>query len=259
MPLWQLALLFVAAFLAGVVNSVAGGGILMVFPTLMGLGVPAVTANATSTVALVPAALSSMWGYRQEVAGSGTWLARFGVVSLLGGFVGARLLLGTRTAVFEALVPYLILGASLLFMAQEPISRWLRARRLAGGGEHPAQHRGTWVYGLLFQFAVAVYGGYFGAGIGILMLAALGLMGMDQIHRMNGVKNFGAACINGIAATAFLFGGAVNIPLALLMSAGSILGGYSGARTARRLGPTIVRRLVVIIGLGISLKMLLHM
>jgi len=111
------------------------------------------------------------------------------------------------------------------------------------------------IAGLLFQFGVAVYGGFFGAGIGILMLAALGLMGMDQIHRMNGIKNFAAGCINGVAAATFIAGGAVNWPLALVMAAGSILGGYSGAGAARRLGAKTVRRLIIAIGFGISLSM----
>src|SRR5438445_2319668 len=268
-PIWHTALLFAAAAVAGAVNSVAGGGTLLTFPTLIWLGVPAKIANATSTVALWPGALSSLWGYRSEMAGSRAWLIRFGTVSLAGGLLGARLLLRTRSEVFEALVPYLILMASLLFLAQEPISRWLRRRQASGvrrqasgvrrqtgedlamavgtgpprddpaaarpirsSGHHPIRSSHLAV-GLLFQFAVAVYGGYFGAGIGILMLAALGLMGMDQIHRMNGVKNFAALCINGVAAATFIAGGAVEWPLALLMAAGAILGGYAGAGTAR--------------------------
>jgi uncharacterized protein len=285
--LWHWLVLFAAAAVAGAVNSVAGGGTLLTFPTLLWLGVPAKIANATSTVALWPGALSSLWGYRSEMAGSRAWLIRFGIVSLAGGLLGARLLLRTRSEVFEALVPYLILMASLLFLAQEPISRWLRSRQAtddrrqavkANGARtaarsldgdpveapsnpsshHPIVTPSSLALGLLFQFAVAVYGGYFGAGIGILMLAALGLMGMDQIHRMNGVKNFAALCINGVAAATFIAGGAVDWPLALLMAAGAILGGYAGAGTARRLGPRIVRRLIIAIGLGIGLFMLLR-
>jgi uncharacterized membrane protein YfcA len=256
-------LLFCAAFVAGAVNSVAGGGTLLTFPALVWLGVPEKVANATSTVALWPAALSSLWGYRSEMAGSGKWLLRFGAISLVGGLVGARLLLGTRPELFHVLVPYLILGASLLFMAQEPISRWLRRRseqtqvnETTVIKRHPPWR--SWLLGLLFQLGVAVYGGYFGAGIGILMLAALGLMGLDNIHRMNGVKNFAAMCINGVAAATFIAGGAVRWPLALLMIAGSILGGYGGANAARRLGPKVVRRLVIAIGLTIGLSMLLR-
>jgi uncharacterized protein len=284
---WHGLLLFVAAAVAGAVNSVAGGGTLLTFPTLIWLGVPAKIANATSTAALWPGALSSLWGYRSEMGGSRAWLIRFGVVSLAGGLLGARLLLNTRSEVFQALVPYLILMASLLFLAQEPISRWLRSRQsslvsrqsgtvhraaaitsLPGTGlsdappitssHHHVITPASLALGLFFQFAVAVYGGYFGAGIGILMLAALGLMGMDQIHRMNGVKNFAALCINGVAAATFIDGGAVDWPLALLMAVGAILGGYAGAGTARRLGPRTVRRLIIAIGLGIGLSMLLR-
>jgi uncharacterized membrane protein YfcA len=285
--LWHWLVLFGAAAVAGAVNSVAGGGTLLTFPTLLWLGVPAKIANATSTVALWPGALSSLWGYRSEMGGSRAWLIRFGSVSLAGGLLGARLLLRTRSDVFEALVPYLILLASFLFLAQEPISRWLRRRQstvgsrqagklysAAAGTSSPAtdladaapitsshHHIITSSHlalGLLFQFAVAVYGGYFGAGIGILMLAALGLMGMDQIHRMNGVKNFAALCINGVAAATFIAGGAVDWRLALLMAVGAILGGYAGAGSARRLGARTVRRLIIAIGLGIGLSMLLH-
>jgi uncharacterized protein len=275
---------------AGAVNSVAGGGTLLTFPTLIALGVSAKVANATSTVALWPGALSSLWGYRSEMSGSRPWLIRFGLVSLAGGLLGAKLLLSTRASLFEALVPYLILFASVLFMVQEPISRWLRSRRPSvASRQSPVANRRTGkgddtrtgalasdtgsadsagaphsirsshlAAGLFFQFAVAVYGGYFGAGIGILMLAALGLMGMDQIHRMNGVKNFAAMCINGVAAATFIAGGLVSWPLALLMAVGAILGGYGGAGTARRLGPRIVRRLIIAIGLGIGLSMLLR-
>jgi uncharacterized membrane protein YfcA len=243
---------------------VAGGGTLLTFPTLLWFGVPAKVANATSTVALWPGSLSSLWGYRDEMTGSGPWLARFGAVSLAGGLVGAQLMLRTSPGLFAALVPYLILLASLLFMAQEPISRWLRSRRsaaridLSAGFGGSNVHGGSWLPGLAFQFGIAVYGGYFGAGIGILMLAALGLMGLDNIHRMNGVKNFAGLCINGVAAATFILGGAVNWPLALLMATGSVLGGYGGSGAARRLGPRVVRRLVIAIGLTIGLSMLLR-
>jgi uncharacterized membrane protein YfcA len=279
------------------VNSVAGGGTLLTFPTLIALGVSAKVANATSTMALWPGALSSLWGYRDEMRGSSPWLRRFGCSSLAGGLVGAQLLVNTKSGVFEALVPYLILFASLLFMIQEPISRWLRSRQstvdsrqtgkvegpktgpaasiaaipdladapqvIRSSGRVPAERvmvitSSHLAAGLLFQFAVAVYGGYFGAGIGILMLAALGLMGMDKIHQMNGVKNFAAMCINGVAAATFIAGGLVSWPLALLMAVGAILGGYGGAGTARRLGPKIVRRLIIAIGLSIGLSMLLR-
>jgi uncharacterized membrane protein YfcA len=227
--------------------------------------VPAVNANATSTVALWPAALSSLWGYRREMTGAGPWLVRFGGISMLGGLVGARLLLDTPHTVFEALAPFLILVATLLFMIQAPLTRRLRSKAasrepsLAHQEKAPALARSHLVIGLLFQFGVAVYGGYFGAGIGILMLTALAFMGMTQIHQMNGIKNFAAMCINGVAATAFLFGGVVNTPLALLMAAGAMLGGYAGAGAARRLGPAIVRRLIIAIGLSLSFSLLFRL
>jgi uncharacterized protein len=243
------------------VNSVAGGGILLAFPALLWLGVPAVSANATSTVALWPAALSSLWGYRSEMTGAGPWLVRFAAVSLVGGLIGARILLDTPHQVFEALAPFLILTATLLFMLQGPVTRRLRAR-VPQPASSPPHHLTPspphLAIGLLFQFGVAVYGGYFGAGIGILMLTALAFMGMTRIHQMNGIKNFAAMCINGVAATAFLFSGVVNLPLAALMAMGGIVGGYVGAGAARRLGPAIVRRLIIAIGLCLSLSLLLQ-
>ena len=249
-------LLFGTALLAGAINSVAGGGTLLTYPALFWAGVPAVDANATSTVALVPGSLSAVWGYRGEMAGSRRELLWMVVPSLIGGFIGARCAEGIGNAVFARLVPWLILSATALFMAQEPARRWL-----TGGEKHDESDGGRpgGVGGAaLFQFVVALYGGFFGAGIGILMLAALGFLGLTNIHRMNGIKNVAAVCINGVAALTFIFGGKVHWALALLMMAGAILGGYGGAGVARRLGQKNVRRLVSAIGLTIGAVMLLR-
>jgi uncharacterized membrane protein YfcA len=239
-------------------NSIAGGGTLITFPAVVGLGVPPLAANATSTVALWPGSLAGMWGFRGELAGTREWLVWFTAPSILGGVTGALLLLYTPAGRFEAIVPFLVLGATLLFVAQRAITRAL-ARYAVGAGEQTAEHNvmpkpSPWL--LLAQFAVAVYGGYFGAGIGILMLAAFGLMGLTNIHKMNGLKNWGATCINGCAAVMFVFSGIVVWPVAIAMAAGSLAGGHFGARLALRAGQVWVRRAIVAVGFGAFVWML---
>ena len=241
-------LIFVAAAIGGAVNSVAGGGTLLTFPAIVWLGVPPLIANATSTVALWPGALGSMWAYRGELRGARRWVVWFTIPSLAGGAFGAWLLLHTSADRFDAIVPFLVLGATLLFVVQRPLTRWLSPATAEFPGPAPLPPRpAPWVLGA--QFAVGVYGGYFGAGIGILMLAVLGAMGMTNIHRMNGLKNWGAMCMNGVAALAFVLSGLVNWPVAIAMAAGGLAGGYTGARLALRAGPLWVRRAVVLIGL----------
>jgi uncharacterized membrane protein YfcA len=240
-----LALLaFLAAAVGGAMNSIAGGGTLITFPAIVALGLPPLTANATSAVGLWPAAVASMWGYRGELAGSRMWLVRFTFPSLLGGGLGALLLLETGQERFARIVPFLVLAATLLFMLQGPILRVLGASR------PDPQRRGPPLRFLLAQLGVGIYGGYFGAGIGILMLAVLELMGLTNIHQMNGIKNWGGLCINAVAALLFIVRGVVQWPVALAMAAGAALGGYAGARMAQRVGQRWVRRAVVFIGLG---------
>ena len=247
-----------AAMVAGAMNSIAGGGTLLTFPALVALGVPPITANATSTVALWPGALGSMWGYRGELRGVRPWAIGFALPSLAGGAVGAFLLLRTSPERFSALVPWLVLGATVLFMIQRPALRWLRSRAAARSGDAilaaPSDAELTSrvppMSVIAYQFLVAIYGGYFGAGVGILMLAALGFMGLVNIHRMNGLKNWGGLCMNAVAATMFAFTSLVNWPVALAMSAGAISGGYLGSRTAQRVPQDLVRGAVVTIGLA---------
>ena len=241
-----------AAFLAGAINSVAGGGTLVSFPVLIWLGLGSVTANATSTVAIWPGTVGSAWGYRREMAGveAGFWAMI--VPSLCGGLVGALLLRSTPQTVFDRLVPYLILFATLLFMAQEPVQRALKT------GEAKTRHSTKWfVSGLLFQLAVGLYGGYFGAGIGILMLAALSILGLKDIHEMNSLKVVLGGSINGIASVYFIWARMVYWPYVLMMAVAAIAGGYFGAGTARRLGQAMVRRIVIGIGFAMAISLFL--
>ncbi|HEY6808923.1 MAG TPA: sulfite exporter TauE/SafE family protein [Gemmatimonadales bacterium] len=251
----RLALVVLAAACSGVVNSIAGGGTLLTFPALLGLGIPPLVANATSTVALWPASVSAMWGYRRDLAGVGRWAARYAVPSLLGGAAGAILLLRTPPHLFDALVPALVLGATGIFVVQRPVMAFVRRRagaRPPAGGDLPPATAAL----LAAQFGIGVYGGYFGAGIGILMLAALGFMGFTNIHRMNGLKSWGALCMNAVAAALFATSGLVDWPVALAMAAGSIAGGYLGAGLARRVGQAPVRAAIVVIGFAAGIWLL---
>jgi uncharacterized membrane protein YfcA len=244
-------LVFGAAFGAGMMNSVAGGGTLLSFPALIWLGVPSVTANATSTVALWPGSLGSAWGYRRELRETDRSLYALALPSLVGGLIGAILLSRTPTEVFDRLVPLLIFFATCLLAAQEAIQRRFDLSTIHTNARSP------WLsWAMLFQLGVGLYGGYFGAGIGILMLAALSLMGHTDIHRMNAVKNVLAVFINGIAAAYFVVSGLVIWQDAGLMAVGAIAGGVGGAGLARRMGRTVVRRLIIGIGFGMAFALL---
>lgn len=251
MSLIQALVIFVAAFLAGTVNSIAGGGTLITFPALIGLGLDPKMANATSTVALWPGLIGSVWGYRREMQMSRQHLIRLGIPSILGGAVGALILIATPALVFARLVPFLILFATALFTAQETISRWLG---LQTQSREPTPK--WWVLAIGLQFVSAVYGGYFGAGNGIVLLAVLGLLGVNDIHRANGLKTFFAFCLNTPAVIFLAYSNLVHWPEALIMSVGAMAGGYSATHVARRLGRRLVRRAVVGIGLMIGLLML---
>lgn len=242
--------IFGASVMAGLINSIAGGGTLVSFPVLVWAGRNPVMANATNTVALLPASLAGALGFRRELARSGRWIRLLTVPSLAGGVLGAVLLLRTPERLFAQTVPYLILAATLLMAGQEIFTRGLAT----GAREEQATPAGLRPYAaLLFQTAVGIYGGYFGAGIGILMLAALGVLGLSDIHQMNGIKNLLAILINGVAAAYFVFSGAVLWNDVMIMAAGSLIGGFMGARLARFLGRTFVRRFVIVVGLTMAL------
>jgi uncharacterized protein len=244
---WQVLVAFGSAFVAGAINSVAGGGTLLTFPTLIWLGLPSINANATSTVAIWPGTVGTIWGYRQEMRTSSPRMLALVFPSIVGGIAGALLLNITPPAVFDALVPFLILFATLLFMIQEPIQKRLKI-------SHPESHKSTrWLIGaMIFQLGVALYGGYFGAGIGILMLAALSVLGLTDIHQMNGLKALLGASINGVAALYFILARMVYWPEFVVMVIGAIIGGYGGALIARRIGGPAVRRIVILVGLSMA-------
>ena len=238
-------IVFLAAFAAGVINSIAGGGTLISFPTLVWLGRNPILANATNAAAMWPGSFAGMVGFRRDLATLPRWLFLLTIPSLIGGGVGAMLLLHTSTRTFNALVPWLIFGATVLLAFQEAITRRVRLR-------------GNVTFVFILQFLVSIYGGYFGAGMGILMLAALGFMGLTDLHQMNGLKNLLAICINGVAAIYFAVSGAVIWSDAILMAIAAIVGGFAGAKMAQKLGRKFVRVAVVVIGLGMTLALLMR-
>jgi uncharacterized protein len=251
MRLFPVLVMFFAAFVAGAINSIAGGGTLLTFPVLIWLGLDPKVANGTSTVALWPGLFGGLFGYRKELEHSGAILFRFGVASLIGGALGAWLLVRTPSKLFADLVPFLVLFATLLFMSNGIVNRRLRVGSIA---EKPM---GLWWSGAIaFQFFSAMYGGYFGAGNGIIMLAALGVLGMNELNRANGIKNFLGICINAVAILIFAFTGLVVWEDALVMACGALLGGYFGANMALRVGQKWVRRGIILIGWTIFVVML---
>ncbi len=245
--------LFPAAFVAGMINSVAGGGTLVSFPALVWIGRDPIVANVTSTIGLWPASLGAMVGFRRELKESGRWIRVLLPPSFAGGALGALLLLRTPSRTFAAIVPYLILFATALFAAGERVRR-----RSAPPLRAEGPRGGSWGVAIAFQFLVAVYGGYFGAGIGILMLAALSLLGITDMHRMNGVKNALAVLINGVAAIYFSLSGRVVWSDAFVMALAAIAGGYGGAGLARALGQAFVRRAVIGIGIVMAASLMWH-
>jgi uncharacterized protein len=265
-PLKLLSIVAIS-FVGGAMNSVAGGGTLLTFPALVGLGISPLVANATSTCALWPGTMSSIFGYRAELRGAKKWALGFAIPSVIGGTIGALLLLRTPAARFAQIVPWLVLGATGLFAVQPRVARWVAARRAARLGDvahvAPSDETLTATFPttpiLLWQVLVGVYTGYFGAAAGILMLAALGFMGMSNIHRMNGLKNWGGLCMNAVAAITFAFGGLVSWPIALAMAVGSMSGGYLGSQGAQRVPKKLVRGVVILIGLCGGLWLLVHL
>lgn len=245
----ELAYLCGSAFAAGAVNALAGGGTLLTFPALMAAGVSPVVANGTSTAALVPGSLAGTWGYRRELAVSTAWTRLLLWPSLAGGLIGAALVVALPEHYFTRLIPWLILTATVLFLMQPVIARW------TGIGQAHAEASRAGRTGLIaFQFLVALYGGYFGAGIGILMLSALSLMGLADVHRMNAVKTLLAALINGLAVAVFAASGAVNWRFAGLMAVAAALGGFAGAHYGRLIPREVVRWIVIAIGLALAVK-----
>lgn len=250
----DISILVVASFLAGAQNSLAGGGTLYTFPTLLAVLGDAIAANGTSTAALLPGSIAGAWGFRQEVRQTPRGiLVLLAVPSLIGGVLGTWLVVRFPERVFRSAVPWLILTAAILFLLQPQLRRWIGSTELS-------QRPRPWVLlgATLFQLLVAIYGGYFGAGIGILMLSSLSLMGLGSIHRVNALKTLLAACINIMSVLVFATDGwmqqrlRIAWPYAIPMALAAIVGGYAGARFSLRLNREVLRWLIILIGFALA-------
>lgn len=242
-PLEVIAVLL-AGVAAGTINTVVGSGTLITFPTLLAFGIPPVTANVSNTVGLVPGSLSGAIGYRAELSGQRTRVLRLGAASFLGGIGGALLLLVLPSAAFDAIVPVLIILGCVLVLVGPRISRRVAARAEARGGL--AEHGAWWVWPAVAL--AGVYGGYFGAAQGVLLMAVLGIGVADSMQRHNATKNVLALVVNGVAALVFVFVAPINWPVAGLIAVGSVIGGQIGATVGRRLPANVLRGVIVVVG-----------
>ncbi len=247
----QTVILFCAAVFGQALNAVAGGGTFLTFPALVLAGVGPIEANATSTVALWPGALASAWGYRHDIKAGRRIVLVLSIVSIAGGLAGALLLLLTPEREFRALIPYLLAFATLLFAVSDRVTG--RIAPNAGGASTRALATVAAV-----QFVVAIYGGYFGGGVSIMMLAALALMDVGNIHAMNGLKAILGAVINGVAIVTFMAAHLVVWQFAWVMICGAVISGYVSAKIARRIDPKKVRWMVIAVGALLTVYFFTH-
>jgi uncharacterized membrane protein YfcA len=244
----DLLLLFIAGTITGVMNAVAGGGSFVAFPALLLVGVPIIPANVTTTIATVPGQFASVWAYRHDIRAATEFDVRALLgVSMVGGLIGAVILLATPSTVFAGLLPWLMLMATSIFAFGNFAPKAVLQR-------FTIRMRGV----LIAQFFIAVYGGYFGAGIGFMMLAALTLYGMRDIHAMNGLKLILALCMTLVSSVAFVLAGKVYWTEALVMCIAALIGGYFGALGAKRVRPDIIKIFIVVLGTGLTVYFFVH-
>ncbi|MGV9271107.1 sulfite exporter TauE/SafE family protein [Kitasatospora sp. NPDC003701] len=250
MTLWEAVAVLVAGVGAGMINVIVGSGTLITFPVLLAVGIPPVTANVSNAFGLVPGSLSGVIGYRRELADQGRRLVRLGIAALLGGLVGAVLLIELPSSAFDTIVPVLILLALVLVVIQPRVAKAVAARRRPGGDPDGGLAL------LAGVFLTGIYGGYFGAAQGVLLLALMGMLLQEDLQRINGVKNALALIVNGVAAVFFLFTSTINWAAAGLIAVGSLCGGLLGAKVGRKLPPPALRGVIVVVGLVAVTKLL---
>jgi uncharacterized protein len=249
---WQMAVVLLAGMAAGTINTVVGSGTLITFPTLLAFGVPPVTANVSNTIGLVPGVASGVVGYRRELVGQRARAIRLGSASLVGGVAGALLLLVLPADAFAAIVPALIVVGLLLVVLQPRISAWVNARHEGARGEFGP----WWVWPAVL--GTGVYGGYFGAAQGVILMGVLGIGIADGLQRLNALKNVLAGLVNGVAGLIFALVADVDWTVVALIAVGSVIGGQIGATVGRRLRPAVLRIVIVVVGLAALASFLLR-
>ncbi|MFB9908769.1 sulfite exporter TauE/SafE family protein [Allokutzneria oryzae] len=246
---WHAVVIFVAGVWAGTINTVVGSGTLVTFPVLVALGYPPVTATTSNAIGLAPGTISGAIGYREELRGQGPRLVRFGIASFLGAIGGTVLLLSLPKDAFETIVPVLVGLAVVLVIIQPRVSRWVASRqRTAGGGSALL---------LFLIFLIGIYGGYFTAAQGVMLMAVMGMLLAEPLQRLNGIKNVLSAVVNVVAGAIYAFVAPVSWPVVGLLAVGSVLGGVLGARIGRKLSPTMLRGVIVVVGVGAIIQLLL--
>jgi uncharacterized protein len=246
--LFDALILFAAALGAGIFNSICGGGRFLSFPVLLLTGVLPIQASATNTLAVWPGIIAGTIGYRREVAAHRHLLPVLTVVGVIGGFAGAKILLHTSQATFFRIIPWLLLGGTIVFLFGVPLARWIRQRTLL----HPRVSFVTRAVTVALLFLISIYIGYFGAGVAILVAAVFALMGLENMHAINGLRTYLVSVSNVVAVATFIMAGAIAWPQALVMVFGTAIGGYSGARFARRLDSSLIRGVVITLGFVMS-------
>jgi uncharacterized membrane protein YfcA len=244
---WEVVAILAAGMAAGTINTVVGSGTLITFPTLLAFGVPPVTANVSNNLGLVPGSLAGAWGYRRELSGQRSRVLRLASASVLGALTGGILLLTLPPGAFEAIVPVLIALGVLLVVFQPRLSAWV-ARRAERRGTTLGQHGAWWVWPAVLL--AGVYGGYFGAAQGVLLMAILGIGVAETLQRSNATKNVLAAFVNGVAGVLFALVADIDWAIAGLIGLGSVVGGLLGARVGRRLPPLALRVVIVLVGVA---------
>ena len=247
----EVGAILVAGFAAGTINAIVGSGSLVTFPTLLAFGYAPIVANVSNTVGLVPGSISGTAGYRRELRGQRSRVVSLGLIGAAGALTGSVLLLALPATAFELVVPFLILVACALIALQPRLSETVARRRHDDSREHPLLLLGG-------VFVTGVYGGYFGAAQGVIFIALLGIFLVDDIQRLNALKNAIAAIVNGVAALVFIVVAPVAWPPALLLAVGSTIGGQVGAVLARRMPPTALRTVIVVVGVVVALRLLLR-
>ncbi|MFF9198151.1 sulfite exporter TauE/SafE family protein [Streptomyces sp. NPDC014779] len=254
LSIWEMLAVFAAGTAAGAINTVVGSGTLITFPVLLATGLPPITANVSNTLGLVSGSISGAIGYRSELTGQRARVLRLGTTALLGGLVGAILLLALPSEAFDAIVPVLIGIALLLVLFQPRIAAAVRRRREAKGTEAHPHGGAALVIGL---FLASIYGGYFGAAQGVLYISLMGLLLTDGLQRINAVKNILGAVVNGVAAVFFLFVADFDWTAVLLIAVGSTIGGQIGAKVGKRLSPNVLRGVIIAVGIIAILQLTL--